>query len=46
VILLRRKHIPNFSPVNPKFRFAIEVWKSLPLMVARLVGPQLIRLFP
>jgi FemAB-related protein (PEP-CTERM system-associated) len=46
VILLRRKHVPNYSPLNPKFRLAIEVWKSLPLAVARIVGPQLIRLFP
>jgi FemAB-related protein (PEP-CTERM system-associated) len=46
VVLIRRKELPNFSPVNPKFQLAIKVWQSVPLWLTRLVGPRLIRLFP
>jgi len=45
-ILLRRNEVPNYSPANPKFRLAIQMWKKLPLPVTRMLGPQLIRLFP
>jgi FemAB-related protein (PEP-CTERM system-associated) len=46
VVLIKRKELPNFSPVNPKFQLAIKVWQSVPLWLTRLVGPRLIRLFP
>jgi FemAB-related protein (PEP-CTERM system-associated) len=46
VVLINRKELPNFSPVNPKFQLAIKVWQSVPLWLTRLVGPKLIRLFP
>jgi FemAB-related protein (PEP-CTERM system-associated) len=46
VVLINRKELPNFSPVNPRFRLAIRVWQSVPLWLTRLVGPRLIRLFP
>jgi len=44
--LVRRKDMPNFSPANAKFRLAIEAWKRIPLPIAKLVGPPLVRLFP
>jgi FemAB-related protein (PEP-CTERM system-associated) len=46
VVLINRKELPNFSPVNPQFKLAIKIWRSVPLWVTRLVGPSLIRLFP
>lgn len=46
VRLFNRKEIPNFSPANPKFEFATNVWKKLPLGVTRLVGPRVVRWFP
>ena len=46
VVLVKRKELPNFSPANPRFRLAIKVWQRVPLAVTRVVGPQLIRLFP
>ena len=46
ILLIRRKSLPNFSPVNPKFQLAIRVWKKLPLPVTRILGPRLISLFP
>lgn len=44
--LVRRKTMPNFSPANPKFNLAISVWKALPLPVAKILGPAMVRAFP
>jgi FemAB-related protein (PEP-CTERM system-associated) len=44
--LVRRKNMPNFSPANPRFKFAISLWKSLPLGVTRVLGPAMVRAFP
>jgi FemAB-related protein (PEP-CTERM system-associated) len=46
VIPVRCKEIPNFSPTNQKFHFAIQLWSRIPLWLTRLIGPRLIRLFP
>lgn len=46
MLLVKRKELPNFSPTNPKFQLAIRVWQRLPLPVTRMLGPQLVRLFP
>ena len=44
--LVRRETLPNYSPANPTFRLAIDVWRKLPLPVTRMMGPALVRLFP
>jgi len=36
------KAIPNLTPKNPKYQFAIGVWKKLPLFVANRLGPLLV----
>jgi len=46
VYLVRRKTVPNFSPVNPKFGMATKVWRKLPLGLTTRVGPRLVRWFP
>ena len=46
MVLLKRKQLPDFSPLNPRFDLAIRCWKRLPLPVTRLLGPRLIQLFP
>src|SRR5262249_26080504 len=46
VILVGRKSIPNYSPNNPKFRWAIKAWQYLPLPMTRVLGPPLLRLIP
>jgi FemAB-related protein (PEP-CTERM system-associated) len=38
--------MPNVSPTNVKLKPLIEVWKRLPLGVANLVGPRIIKYFP
>jgi len=46
VFLVKRKTVPNFSPVNPKFEMAIRLWQNLPLSVTKWLGPSAVRLFP
>jgi FemAB-related protein (PEP-CTERM system-associated) len=35
--------IPDHNPLNPKYRLMIAAWKRLPLAVAGVVGPRLVR---
>ena len=35
--------MPDKNPLNPKYALMIETWKKLPLPVANLIGPWLIR---
>ena len=35
--------IPENNPLNPKYRLMIATWKKLPLPVANLLGPHLVR---
>ena len=44
--LVKRKELPNVSPVNPKYRLMINAWKKLPLPVANWLGPKLVRGIP
>jgi FemAB-related protein (PEP-CTERM system-associated) len=46
VLLVRRKTVPNFSPVNPKFERAIQLWRNMPLWMANAIGPRVIRWLP
>ncbi len=44
--LLRGDTLPDQSPKNPKFRFAIEAWKRCPLWLTNTIGPRLVRSIP
>ena len=46
VHLVKRKDVPNFSPVNPKFELATRLWKRIPLPLTTWLGPQVVRWFP
>ncbi|MBR0651051.1 FemAB family PEP-CTERM system-associated protein [Roseomonas terrae] len=35
--------VPDNNPNNPKYRLVIAAWKRLPLAVANLIGPRLVR---
>ena len=35
--------IPDHNPLNPKYRLFIAAWKRLPLPVANLIGPRIVR---
>jgi FemAB-related protein (PEP-CTERM system-associated) len=38
--------LPNISPANPKYQFAISLWQKLPLAVTLRVGPMIVRTIP
>lgn len=40
------RKMPNLSPSNPKFSFAINLWKRLPLGLTELIGPLISRYLP
>jgi FemAB-related protein (PEP-CTERM system-associated) len=44
--LVSRDGMPDQSPKNPRFKWAIEAWKRLPLGVTVLVGPPIVRGIP
>ena len=46
VFLVRRKTAPNFSPANPKFEVATQVWSRLPLWLTNRLGPRVVRWIP
>jgi FemAB-related protein (PEP-CTERM system-associated) len=46
MLLVRRKELPNFTPTQPKFSKAIQIWQHVPMPIARVMGPFLIRLVP
>jgi FemAB-related protein (PEP-CTERM system-associated) len=40
------KHLPELNPGNPKYGLAIKVWQRLPLAVANVLGPRIVRSIP
>ena len=41
--LAKAKDIPNLSPANPKYQRKIEVWRKMPHIITRLIGPLIAR---
>jgi FemAB-related protein (PEP-CTERM system-associated) len=41
--LHRTRELPDNSPLNPKYRLFIKIWRRLPLSVANLVGPHIVK---
>lgn len=42
-IMRRGQEPPDINPLNPKFRIFVETWKRLPLPLANLLGPHIVR---
>lgn len=40
------ENLPEINPNNPKYDLAIKVWKKLPLFVANVVGPPIVKRLP
>ncbi|MBE0669595.1 MAG: FemAB family PEP-CTERM system-associated protein [Anaerolineales bacterium] len=38
--------MPDLTPGNPKYQFAIDLWKRLPLAVTRTLGPRIVKNIP
>ncbi len=41
--LVADKAMPDINPLNPKYRLFIQAWKKLPLPLANLIGPHLVK---
>ena len=41
--LVRAKRVAEHNPLNPKYRLFINVWQRLPLRVANLIGPHIVK---
>jgi len=44
--LIRAEQVPQISPVDQKFRLAVEIWKRLPYSWTKILGPRVIRWIP
>jgi FemAB-related protein (PEP-CTERM system-associated) len=42
-LLVRGTRVPEVNPLNPKYRLLIGVWKRLPLSLANLIGPHVVK---
>ena len=42
-VLLRADKIPENNPLNPKYRAFIALWRRLPVPIANLLGPRIVR---
>jgi len=38
--------LPQLNPQNPKYALAIRLWQKLPLMIANLLGPHIVKHLP
>jgi serine/alanine adding enzyme len=38
--------LPDVSPANPKYQFAVALWQKLPLALTMRVGPMIVRAIP
>ena len=44
--LLRSNEMPQTNPNNPKYRLLIAMWKRLPVWVANIIGPHVVKNIP
>jgi FemAB-related protein (PEP-CTERM system-associated) len=40
-LLINAAAVPDVSPLNPKYRLFVSLWKRLPLSVSKLIGPMI-----
>lgn len=41
--LVRDREVPEINPLNPKYRLFIKAWKRMPLALANLIGPHIVK---
>ena len=42
-LLVRGKRVPEHNPLNPRYRLLIKLWQRLPLPLANLIGPHIVK---
>lgn len=40
------RDVPQLNPQNPKYALAIRLWQTLPVPVANLLGPHIVKHLP
>jgi FemAB-related protein (PEP-CTERM system-associated) len=46
ICMIERKNPPDFSPANPRFALAANLWSRMPLKATTWLGPRVVRWFP
>ncbi|MDP2056440.1 MAG: FemAB family PEP-CTERM system-associated protein, partial [Thiobacillus sp.] len=41
--LVTDTEVPEINPLNPKYRLFIQAWKKMPLALANVIGPHIVR---
>jgi FemAB-related protein (PEP-CTERM system-associated) len=41
--LVTDKRVPEINPLNPKYRLFIQAWKKMPLALANVIGPYIVK---
>ena len=42
-LLVKGRHVPDHNPLNPKYSLFIKLWQRLPLPLANLIGPHIVK---
>jgi len=42
-LLVKGKYVPEHNPLNPKYSMFIKLWQRLPLPLANLIGPHIVK---
>ena len=42
-LLIKGKRVPEHNPLNPKYSLFIKLWQRLPLSLANLIGPHIVK---
>ena len=42
-LLVNGKRVPDINPLNPKYSLLIKLWQRLPLPLANLIGPHIVK---
>ena len=42
-LLVNGKRVPDINPLNPKYSLFIKLWQRLPLRLANLIGPHIVK---
>ena len=45
-ILKEGDELPRINPDNPKYRLAVNIWRHLPMPIANILGPQVVKHLP
>ena len=42
-LLIKGKSVPDHNPLNPKYQMFIKLWQHLPLRLANIIGPHIVK---